>query len=128
MATNPRHPHIILHCLLTERSCCLSAPLKRPLANSCFTMELAVIGHCFGSDLHPVKRLVKDIRLSLPLTDVMNIARLTSLLSDMPRLSLPRPRLRYSRRLALLFHPNLTQNLYTLFFALLLALFVFLLF
>ena len=37
-------------------------------------------------------------------------------------LSLPRPRLRHGRRLALLFHPNLTRNLYTLFFALLLAL------
>ena len=49
--------HIILHCLLTERSCCLSAPLKHPLANSCFAMELAVIGHCFESDLHPVSQL-----------------------------------------------------------------------
>ena len=54
MATNPRHPHIILHCLLTERSCCLSASMKRPLANSCFAMELAVIGHCFESDLRLV--------------------------------------------------------------------------
>ena len=67
-------------------------------------------------------RLVKDARLSLSLTEVMKIARLTSLLLDMLRLSLPRPRLRHGRRLALLFHPNLTQNLYTLFFALSLAL------
>ena len=53
---NPGTP-IILHCLLTERSCCLSAPLKRPLTNSCFVMGLAVIGHCLESDLRPVRRL-----------------------------------------------------------------------
>ena len=51
--TTPGITHITLHCLLTERLCCLSAPLKRPLANSCFAMELAVIGHCFGSDFAP---------------------------------------------------------------------------
>ena len=50
------------------------------------------------------------------------IARLTSALFDAPRQSLPRPRRRHGRRLALLFHPNLTLNLYTLFFALSLAL------
>ena len=68
------------------------------------------------------KRLVKDARLSLPLTEVMKIDRLTSLLLDAPRQSSPRPRLRYGRRLALLFHLGLTLNLYTLFFALSLAL------
>ena len=68
-------------------------------------------------------RLVKDARLSLPLTEVMKIARLTSLLLDTPRQSLPRPRLRHGRRLALLSHLSLTLNLYTLFFALSLALF-----
>ena len=65
-------------------------------------------------------RLVKDARLSLPLTEVMKIARLTSLLLDAPRQSLPRPR--HGRRPALLFHLNLIQNLCTLFFALSLAL------
>ena len=64
---------------------------------------------------------VKDARLSLPLTEVMKIARLTSPLLDAPRQSSPKPRLRHSRRLALLFHLNLTLNLYTLFFALSLA-------
>ena len=67
-------------------------------------------------------RLVKDARLLLPLTEVMKIARLTSPLLDAPRQSLPRPRLRNGRRPALLFHLNLTLNLYTLFFALSLAL------
>ena len=67
-------------------------------------------------------RLVKDARLSLPLTEVMKIARLTSPLLDASRQSSPKPRLRHGRRLALLLHPNLTLNLYTLFFALSLAL------
>ena len=67
-------------------------------------------------------RLVKDARLLLPLTEVMKIARLTSSLLDAPRQSSPRPRLRHGRRLALLFHINLTLNLCTLFFALTLAL------
>ena len=48
------------------------------------------------------KRLVKDARLSLPLTEVMKIARLTSPPLDAPRQSSPRPRLRHGRRLALL--------------------------
>ena len=65
--------------------------------------------------------LVKDPRLSLPLTEVMKIARLTSPLLDAPRQSSPRPRLRHGRRLALLFHVNSTLNLSTLFFALSLA-------
>ena len=43
------------------------------------------------------KWLVKDAGLSLPLTEVMNIARLTSPLLDVPRQSLPRPRLRHGR-------------------------------
>ena len=68
------------------------------------------------------KRLVKDAGLSLLLTEVMKIARLTSPPLDVPRQSLPRPRLRHGRRPALLFHLNLTLSLYTLFFALLLAL------
>ena len=63
---------------------------------------------------------VKDARLLLPLTEVMKIARLTSPLVDAPhQLS---PRLRHGRRLALLFHPNLALNLYSLFFPLSLAL------
>ena len=67
-------------------------------------------------------RLVKDARLLLPLTEVMKIARFTSSLLNAPRQSLPRPRLRHGRRLALLFHLNLTLDLYTLFSALSLAL------
>ena len=51
-------------------------------------------------------RLVKDVRLSLPLTEVMKIARLTYLLLDAPLQSSLKPRLRHGRRLALLFHPN----------------------
>ena len=70
-----------------------------------------------GGLLRWKKRLVKDARLSLPLTEVMKIAKLTSPLLDGPRQSLPRPRLRHGRRLALLFHLGLTLNLYTLSFA-----------
>ena len=62
--------------------------------------------------------LVKNARLSLPFTEVMRIARLTSSLTDVLHLSSPRPRLRHDKRLALLFHPNLTLNLYIFFFAL----------
>ena len=75
-----------------------------------------------GSLLKWKVRLVKDARLSLPLTKVMNIARVTFPLLDVLCLSLPRPRLRHGRQLALLFNPNLTLNLYTLFFAMSLAL------
>ena len=75
-----------------------------------------------GSLLRWKKRLVKDAGLLLPLTEVMKIARLTSPPLDVPRQSLPRPRLRHGRRLALLFHLGLTLNLCTLFFALSLAL------
>ena len=74
-----------------------------------------------GGPLKWKKGLVKDAKLSLPLTEVMKIARLTSLLPD--ALCLSSPRLRHGRPLALLFCPNLTLNLYTLIFALLLALF-----
>ena len=66
--------------------------------------------------------LVKDARYSLPLTEATKIAKLTSPLLDAPRQSLPRPRLRHGRRLALLFYPNQIQKLYTLFFAVSLAL------
>ena len=68
------------------------------------------------------KQLVKDAGLSLLLTEVMKIARLTSPPLGVPRRSLPRPRLRHGRRPALLFHLNLILNLCTLFFALSLAL------
>ena len=57
------------------------------------------------------KRLVKDATLSLPLTEVMKIDRLTSLLLNAPCQSLPRPRLRHGRQLAFLFHLGLTLNL-----------------
>ena len=86
----------------------------------------------FGRIKHPSKTwwslrwevpLVKDARLSLPLTEVMKIARLTSPLLDVPRQSSPRPKLRHGRRFALLSHLGLTLNLCTLFFALSLALF-----
>ena len=73
-----------------------------------------------GGPMRWKKWLVKDARLSLPLTEVMKIARLTSPLLVMPRQSWPR--LRHSIRLALPFHLNLTLNLCTLFFTLLLAL------
>ena len=69
-----------------------------------------------GGLLRWKKRLVKDTRLSLSLTEVMKIARLTSSLLSMPRQSLSRPRMRHRRRLALLFPLGLTLNLYTLFF------------
>ena len=47
------------------------------------------------------QRLVKDARLSLPLTEVMKTDRLTSPLLDAPRQSSPWPRRRHGRRLAL---------------------------
>ena len=53
------------------------------------------------------------------ITEVMKITRLKSPPLDAPRQSLPR--LRHGRRLALLFHLNLTLNLYPLFLVLLLA-------
>ena len=75
-----------------------------------------------GGRLRWNKRLVKDAGLSLLLSEVMKIARLTSPPLEVPRQSLPRPRLRHGRRPALLFHLNLILNLCTLFFALSLAL------
>ena len=75
-----------------------------------------------GKLLRQKMRLVKEARPSLPLTEVMKISRLTSPLLDAPRQSSPRPRLRHGRRFALLFHLNQTRKLYTLFFALSLAL------
>ena len=54
--------------------------------------------------------------------EVMKMVRLTLPLSDMPRLSSPRPRLRHCKQLVLLSHPNLTLNLCSLFFVLSLAL------
>ena len=63
---------------------------------------------------------MKDVKLSLPLTEVKKIARLTSLLPDMLRLSSPRPRRRHRRQLALPSGSNLTLNLCTLSFVLLL--------
>ena len=45
---------------------------------------------------------MKDVRLLLPLIEVMKIARHTSLLSDVFRLSSSRPKLRHGRRLVLL--------------------------
>ena len=80
----------------------------------------AILKH--GGLLRWKVRLVNDARLSLPLTEAMKIARLTSPLNDAPRQSSSRPRLRHGRRLALFFHPKQTLNLYTLFFALSLAL------
>ena len=64
------------------------------------------------------RRLVKDVRHSLQLTEVMKIVTLTSPLPDVHRLSSPRPMLRHGRRLALLSRPNLC----ILFFVLSLAL------
>ena len=66
------------------------------------------------------ERLEKDARLSLPLIEAMKIARLTFLVPVALRLSSPKPRLRHGRRLALFFRPNLTLNLCTFSFALLL--------
>ena len=57
LTTSPRHPPHHSTLPLNVEVCCLSAPLKRPLANSCFEMKLVVIGHCFESDLHSVRRL-----------------------------------------------------------------------
>ena len=67
-----------------------------------------------GGPLKCKMRLVKDARLSLPLTEVL-VARLTSLLSDALCQSSPRPRQKHGRRLALLSRPNLNLNLCTLF-------------
>ena len=60
-----------------------------------------------GDPLKWKKQLVKEVRILLPLTEVIKIVRLTSPLHGMPRQSSPRPRLRHGRRLALLSHLNL---------------------
>ena len=44
------------------------------------------------------KRYVKNVKLLLPLIKLLKIVRLTSLLPNMPRLSLPKPRLRHGRQ------------------------------
>ena len=122
--------HIDSHCPTAEEYSSLSLSSAAALFTS-LAMNAAKSSIPFGrinALLKPggllrwKKRLVKDARLSLLLTEVMKIARLTSLLLDVPRQSLPRPRLRHGRRPALLFHLNLILNLCTLFFALLLAL------
>ena len=61
-----------------------------------------------GGPLKWKMQLVKDARLSLPLTEAIEIARLTSPLPDMPRQS--SPRLKHGRRLALL----LPKSIYSL--------------
>ena len=71
-----------------------------------------------GGPLKWKKRLVKLVRLSLQLTEVMMIVRLISPLPDVPRLSSPRPRLRHGRRLVLLPRPKLTLYLCPLSLAL----------
>ena len=60
------------------------------------------------------KRLVKNAGLSLLLTKVMKIARLTSPLLDVPRRSLPRPRLRHGRRPALLSPKSSPKSVHSL--------------
>ena len=69
-----------------------------------------------------VESAVSGKRMAFAAADVMKIVMLTSPLLDVPRQSSPRPRLKHGRRLALLFHSNQTLNLYTLFFAISLAL------
>ena len=63
---------------------------------------------------------MKDVRHSLQLTEAIKIVGLTFLLPNV--LPLSSPKLRHGRQLALLYHPNLTLNLCTLSFVLLLAL------
>ena len=94
--------------------------------------KCGLIFHCFWRYQTPFsslmvrssqkKRVVKDVRLSLPLTVVMKIVRLTSRLPDVLRLSSSKPRLSHSRRLAPLSRSNLTLNLCILSFVLSLAL------
>ena len=117
------------HCPSAEEYSSLSLSSAAALFTS-LTLNVAKSSIPFGASnallkpgglLRWKKRLVKDARLSLPLTEVMKIARLTSPLLDAPPQSSSRPRLRHGRRFALLFHLSLTLNLYTLFFALSLA-------
>ena len=67
----------------------------------------------WSAEVKDAVSIIKDARLSLPLTEVMKTARFISPFLDVFRLSLPRLRLRHGIRLAVLFRPNLTQNLYT---------------
>ena len=118
------------HCPSAEEYSCLSLSSAAALFTS-LALNAAKSSIPFGHIKRQLKawwsvrwkkQLVKDARLLLLLTEVMKIARLTSPLLDAPRQSSPTPRLRHDRRLALFFHLNLTLNLCTLFFALLLAL------
>ena len=121
--------YINSHCSSAEEysslSLCSAAALFTSLALNAAKSSIPLAGSNAllkpGGVLRWKKRLVKDARLSLPLTEVMKIDRLPSPLLDAPRQSSPRPRLRHGRRLALFFHLNLTLNLYTLFLALSLA-------
>ena len=92
------------------------APSPPSAAKSCIFLAASNALLNPGGLLRWNKRLVKDARLLLPLTEMMKIARLPSPLLDAPLQSPPRPRLRHDRRLALLSHLSLTLNLYTLFF------------
>ena len=58
------------------------------------------------------KRLVKGVKFLKPLIEAMTIVKLTSLLPDMPRLSLPKLRLKHGKRYTYLSLPNPTINLY----------------
>ena len=93
--------------------------------------ERGQIFHSFGRiKRHPiawssaeVKEAVSERRKAFAAAQrMMKIAKLTSPLPIALCLSSPWPRLRHGRRLAFLSGPNLTLNLYILFFALLLAL------
>ena len=72
-----------------------------------------------GNLLKWKKRLVKDARLLLQLTEAMKIVKFISPLPDVLCLSLPR--LRHGRQLTFLSWPNLALNLCTLSFILSLA-------
>ena len=98
------------HCLSAEEYSSLSLfsaaglfiylTLMRPNRPFFSAASNAILEPC--SSLKWKMRLVKDVRLSLPLTEVIITVKLTSPLPDVLRLSLPRPRLRHGRRLALL--------------------------
>ena len=116
--------YIDSHCPSAEEYSSLSLSSAATFFTS-LALNVAKSSIPFGSIKRPSKAWwsaeVKDARLSLPLTEAMKIARLTSPLLDVPCQSSPRPRRRHGRRLVLLFHLNVTLNLYTLFFALSLA-------
>ena len=54
--TSGTHPHHYTLALNIEVMLFI-IPSKAHVGNSCFAMELAVIEHCFESDLCPVRRL-----------------------------------------------------------------------